>query len=97
MNGKVAIVTGASRGIGAAVARAYSAAGAKVVLAARHAGALDELAGQLHSEVLVVPTDVADADSVANLVDQTMSHFGRLDVACNTAAYADHRPTLLAD
>jgi NAD(P)-dependent dehydrogenase (short-subunit alcohol dehydrogenase family) len=97
MNGKVAIVLGASRGIGAAVARAYSDAGAKVVLAARHAAALDELAGELHSEVLVVPTDVADAASVANLVDQTISYFGRLDVACNNAAYADHRPTLLAD
>ena len=97
MNGKVAIVAGASRGIGAAVARAYSDAGANVVLAARHAAALDDLAGQLAGEVLVVPADVTDADSVANLVDQTLSRFGRLDVACNNAAHPDHRPTLLAD
>ena len=97
MNGKVAIVTGASRGIGAAVARAYSDAGANVVLAARDAAALDDLAGQLAGEVLVVPADVTDADSVANLVDRTLSRFGRLDVACNNAAHADHRPTLLAD
>jgi NAD(P)-dependent dehydrogenase (short-subunit alcohol dehydrogenase family) len=97
MNGKVAIVTGASRGIGAAVARAYSEAGANVVLAARDAVALAAVAEQLPGEAFVVPTDVADADSVANLVDQTLSRFGRLDVACNNAAHPDHRPTLLAD
>ena len=97
MNGKVALVTGASRGIGAAVARAYSDAGAKVVLAARDTKALDDVAGRLPGDALVVPTDVTDADSVAHLVEQTLGTFGRLDVACNNAAHADHRPTLLAD
>jgi len=97
MNGKVAIITGASRGIGAAVARAYSNAGAKVVLAARDAVALDDVARDLRGEALVVPTDVTDADSVANLVDQTLAQFGRLDLACNNAAHPDHRPMLLTD
>jgi NAD(P)-dependent dehydrogenase (short-subunit alcohol dehydrogenase family) len=100
LEGKVALVTGASRGIGAAVARAYSDAGAAVALAARDAKALEELARHLNESggnALAVPTDVTDADAVANLVEQAVSTFGRLDVACNNAAYADHRPTLLAD
>src|ERR1700736_1954557 len=84
--GKVALVTGASRGIGAAVARAFSASGAAVVLAARDAVALDRLAGELTEsggQVLAVPTDVADADAVARLIDQTIARFDRLDMACN--------------
>ncbi|MBV9410228.1 MAG: SDR family oxidoreductase [Acidimicrobiia bacterium] len=97
MKGKVALVTGASRGIGAAVARAYADAGAGVVLAARDADALDRVARELTGDVIVVPTDVADTDSVANLIEQTLMNFGRLDVACNNAAYADHMPTPLAD
>jgi NAD(P)-dependent dehydrogenase (short-subunit alcohol dehydrogenase family) len=100
LEGKVVLVTGASRGIGAAVARAYSDAGAAVALAARDANALEELARELNEaggNALVVPTDVTDADAVANLVEQAVSTFGRLDVACNNAAFADHRPTLLAD
>jgi len=96
MKGKVALVTGASRGIGAAVARAYADAGASVVLAARDPEALDRVARDI-DDALVVPTDVTDDRSVANLVEQTLSRFGRLDVACNNAAYGDHMPTLLAD
>jgi NAD(P)-dependent dehydrogenase (short-subunit alcohol dehydrogenase family) len=94
--GKIAIVTGASRGIGAAVARAFSDAGASVVLAARDGEALDRVAHEL-GDALVVPTDVTDDDSIANLIEQTLMNFGRLDVACNNAAHPDHRPTLLAD
>jgi len=97
MNGKVALVTGASRGIGAAVARAYADAGAGVVLAARDADALDRVARDITGDVLVVPTDVTDDDSIANLVEQTLMNFGRLDVACNNAAHGEHFPTLLAD
>ena len=100
LEGKVAMVTGASRGIGAAVARAYSGAGAAVALAARDAAALDRVAHEINDtggNAIAVPTDVTDADSVAYLVEQAVSAFGRLDVACNNAAFADHRPTLLAD
>ena len=97
MNGKVAVVIGASRGIGAAVARAYAQAGASVVLAARDADALDRLAYDIDGDVLVVPTDVTDDDAIANLIDQALMNFGRLDVACNNAAFPDHRPALLVD
>jgi NAD(P)-dependent dehydrogenase (short-subunit alcohol dehydrogenase family) len=98
--GKVALVTGASRGIGAAVARAFSTSGAAVVLAARDAVALDRLARELTEaggHVLAVPTDVADADAVARLIDQTVTRFGRLDLACNNAAGGGHPPTPLAE
>src|SRR5205085_5549332 len=66
MNGKVALVTGASRGIGAAVARAYAEAGAGVVLAARDVDALDRVARDIDNAI-VVPTDVTDDDAVARL------------------------------
>src|SRR5258708_10221738 len=81
---KVVIVTGASRGIGAAGARSFAAAGARVVLAARDEAALNEVAKEIGG-ALVVPTDVSDSDSVRALVDRTLKEFGRLDAAFNNA------------
>lgn len=100
LTGKVALIVGASRGIGAAVARAFADAGATVVLAARDHTALDTLCDELTdtgAQALAVPTDVTDADAVARLVEITMSTFGRLDIACNNAAGGGHRPTPLAE
>ena len=100
LDGKVAVVTGASRGIGAAVARAFSNAGAAVVLAARDDSALDRLADEITGAggcALAWPTDVSDADAVARLIDRTVAQFGRVDVACNNAAGGGHRPTPLAE
>ena len=100
LEGKVAVVTGASRGIGAAVARAYSEAGAAVGLAARDTAALDRLAAELRDaggRALAIPTDVADPDAVERMVDRVVSEFGRLDLACNNAAGGGHPPTPLAD
>ncbi|MBV9662067.1 MAG: SDR family NAD(P)-dependent oxidoreductase, partial [Acidimicrobiales bacterium] len=67
LEGKVAIVLGASRGIGAAVARAFARAGASVALAARDRDPLTTLANELNHSgaAIAVPTDVTDADSVA--------------------------------
>ncbi len=70
LEGKVAVITGASRGIGAATARAFSAAGASVALAARDEAALDALADELSSNgngAIAVPTDVGDAEIPAML------------------------------
>lgn len=100
LGGRVALVTGASRGIGAAVARKFCAAGAAVVLAARDGDALDELARQLveaGGRAIPVPTDVGDAAGVARLVERTVSEYGRLDIACNNAAGGGQPPTPLAD
>jgi NAD(P)-dependent dehydrogenase (short-subunit alcohol dehydrogenase family) len=100
LEGRAAIVTGASRGIGASVARAFSAAGAAVALAARDAGALDRLAAEIAEsggKALAVPTDVSDAYAVERLVERTVDAFGRLDFACNNAAGGGHPPTPLAD
>ena len=98
MTGKVALVTGASRGIGAAVARAFCSAGARVAISARDAEALDRLAVELgHSQTLPLPTDVSDAAAVAEMVERVVSEYGRLDFACNNAAGGGHPPTPLAE
>jgi NAD(P)-dependent dehydrogenase (short-subunit alcohol dehydrogenase family) len=100
LEGKVAIITGASRGIGAVAARAFATAGAGVVLAARDAGALSAVAEQITARggrALAVPTDVGDPGAVARLVRTTIDVFGRLDAAFNNAGGGGHPPTPLAD
>jgi NAD(P)-dependent dehydrogenase (short-subunit alcohol dehydrogenase family) len=96
---QVVIVTGASRGIGAASARAFAAAGARVVLAARSKDALEALAGEIHKaggEAMPVATDVADGASVERLVAAAVETYGRLDAAFNNAG-AGHAPRPLAE
>lgn len=98
MTGKVALVTGASRGIGAAVARAFCSAGARVAVSARDAEALARLADELgDGQALALPTDVSEPEAVAEMVERVVSEFGRLDFACNNAAGGGHPPTPLAE
>jgi NAD(P)-dependent dehydrogenase (short-subunit alcohol dehydrogenase family) len=97
--GKVAIVTGASRGIGATTAEVFADRGATVMLAARDEQALIAVAEGIEAEggrALVVPTDVNDAASVERLVERAMGEFGRLDAAVNNAG-GGHPPVPLAD
>jgi NAD(P)-dependent dehydrogenase (short-subunit alcohol dehydrogenase family) len=97
LEGKVALVTGASKGIGAVTARALADAGAAVVLSARDAEALSCVADaivQTGGHALAVPADVADEGAVRALVAQTVSTFGRLDVAFNNAAAGHGRMQL---
>lgn len=84
---KVALVTGAGRGIGRAVAVALAGAGYHVVLAGRTAASLEATAGLVGevAQTLVVPTDVADPDAVAALFRATATRFRRLDVLFNNA------------
>lgn len=99
MNGRVALVAGASKGIGAATAAAFADAGAAVVLAARDATALEAVAAQIRSgggEATVIPVDVTDAGSVRALVASTLEQHGRLDYAFNNAATGP-LPAPLAD
>jgi NAD(P)-dependent dehydrogenase (short-subunit alcohol dehydrogenase family) len=100
LRGKVALVTGASRGIGAAIGRALAGSGAAVVLAARDERALAERVREIEEQggqALAVPTDVGDERSVQRLVDRAVAVFARLDAACNNAAGGHLPPTLLAE
>jgi NAD(P)-dependent dehydrogenase (short-subunit alcohol dehydrogenase family) len=88
MRGRVALVAGASKGIGAATAEAFAAAGYSVVLAARDAAALESVARGIEThgvDALAVRTDVCDVGSVRDLLDSTLERFGRLDAAFNNA------------
>ena len=88
MRGQVALVAGASKGIGAATAEAFAAAGAAVVLGARDLAALETVASRIEAKggrALPVRTDVADADSMRGLVERAVATYGRLDAAFNNA------------
>ena len=82
---KVAIITGASSGIGAALARSFSNKGALVVLAARRQDKLEEAAAACPGETMVVQCDVTTAQGRQKLVDETIEHFGRIDILVNNA------------
>jgi NAD(P)-dependent dehydrogenase (short-subunit alcohol dehydrogenase family) len=104
LNDKVAIVTGASRGIGAAIAFRFAAEGAKVVITARTAapdgklpGSLDETAARIRAAGGVCETvvaDLTDPDSRARIVPAAIQRFGGVDVLVNNAAWARFRATL---
>jgi NAD(P)-dependent dehydrogenase (short-subunit alcohol dehydrogenase family) len=88
MDGRVALVAGASKGIGAATAEAFAAARAAVALGARDVGALAAVAQRIESRggrAIAVRTDVADVASMRNMVDRAVATFGRLDAAFNNA------------
>jgi NAD(P)-dependent dehydrogenase (short-subunit alcohol dehydrogenase family) len=99
LEGQVALVMGASRGIGAEIARAYAAAGAGVVLAARDEQALLRVADQIEGaggHAIAVRADVSCEDDVRAAVHVAVDEFGRLDVAANNAA-GGAPPTPLAE
>jgi NAD(P)-dependent dehydrogenase (short-subunit alcohol dehydrogenase family) len=91
LTGRVAIVTGGTRGIGRAVAEGFVAAGAKVAVASRKADACAETEKHLQGmggEAIGVPTHLGDIDATAALVEQTVERFGRVDIVVNNAANA---------
>jgi NAD(P)-dependent dehydrogenase (short-subunit alcohol dehydrogenase family) len=88
LTGKKALVTGASRGIGRAIAVGLAAAGADVALASRSADQLEEVRRQVEAtgrKAVVIPTDVSDADAVRGMVADALGIFGTLDVLVNNA------------
>ncbi|MCX5205552.1 SDR family oxidoreductase [Streptomyces sp. NBC_00237] len=89
---KVVVITGASSGVGRACAREFAERGCALVLAARRADELEDLAGQCRTEhgarTLAVPTDVTDAKAVDDLARRAVAEFGRIDVWLNNAAVA---------
>jgi NAD(P)-dependent dehydrogenase (short-subunit alcohol dehydrogenase family) len=91
LHNKIAVVTGGGRGIGRAIALAYAREGADLVLAARSIEALNETKAAVESlgrKALIVPTDVRHEESVRNLAEQALGHFGRVDVLVNNSGIA---------
>lgn len=95
LDGRVAVITGGTRGIGRAIAHGFAQAGAQVVVASRKADACaaveQELVDAGH-KALGVPCHLGDADAVGRLVEQTVERFGRLDVLVNNGANALAQP-----
>ncbi len=90
LNNKTAIVTGASRGIGKAIALSLAKAGVKVVLAARHQDDLQTAEKEIHKnggQCLVVQADVADESHVERVIKKSTDAFGTVDILVNNAGY----------
>ncbi|MHA2007606.1 MAG: SDR family NAD(P)-dependent oxidoreductase [Promethearchaeota archaeon] len=88
LDGKVAVITGGSSGIGRSIALTYAEAGANVVIASRKQENLDKVATKIKAlgrDSLAIPTDVRKTEQVENMVNQTVDNFGRLDIMVNNA------------
>jgi NADP-dependent 3-hydroxy acid dehydrogenase YdfG len=85
LNGKVAVITGASSGIGEGTARELANAGMKLVLTARRKKILDEIGGQLDTEVVTIDGDITDESLPQKLIDTAVERFGSCDVVFNNA------------
>jgi 7-alpha-hydroxysteroid dehydrogenase len=97
LDGKVAVVTGAGRGIGAASALALAGQGADVLVAARTAAQLDDVVGaieKLGRRAVAVPADLSDLDATAGLAGAAVEAFGRIDVVVNNVGGTMPRPFL---
>src|SRR5271166_2210204 len=86
LQSKTAIVTGASRGIGRAIAEAFAREGAAVVICGRKQDALDRVAAEIPGRVLPIACHVGRADQIQALVDAAHREFGRIDILVNNAA-----------
>jgi NAD(P)-dependent dehydrogenase (short-subunit alcohol dehydrogenase family) len=98
LDGRVALITGGSRGLGEAMAAALASAGADLMLVSRHEEEVQATAERLAAEsgrrVRAVAADVAEGAAVSHMVDHTLSTFGRIDILINSAGINIRKPTL---
>lgn len=95
LKGKVAVITGASRGIGKSIAEHYAAEGARLVISARDAAHLDAVRDELKSkgnEVISVTADVSKESDIVTLIKTAMESFGRIDILVNNAGFGIFKP-----
>jgi NADP-dependent 3-hydroxy acid dehydrogenase YdfG len=97
LDGKVAIVTGASSGIGEATALALAAEGANIAAAARRSDRLQNLSSRIQTEMLAITADVREESDCQRIVDETMQRFGRIDILVNNAGVMLLGPIVNAD
>jgi NAD(P)-dependent dehydrogenase (short-subunit alcohol dehydrogenase family) len=97
LDGRIALVTGAGRGIGRAIASTLAEAGADIVAASRTVAELNETVAEIHKrgrKCIPVPTDITNGDHLQNLVETTLSNFGQIDILVNNAGVGSLKMTI---